>query len=116
MRGGASNDQRHIRAPVDMEQLEMEDAKTIGISSSPPAEIQSQISSLIFETWQQVQDAMESMVKMTNEIEQTSAEIAEEIEKCKEYLVVRSKVLEEEKESLQRAAFAVLQIFNPDAI
>ncbi|XP_074569386.1 uncharacterized protein LOC141826028 [Curcuma longa] len=99
-----------------MEQLEMEDAKAIDISSSPPAEIQSQISSLICETWQQVQDAMESVVKMTSEIEQTSAEIAEEIEKCKESVEVRSKVLEEEKESLQRAALAVLQIFNPDAI
>lgn len=51
-----------------------------------------------------------------SEIEQTSAEIVEEIEKCKESVLVRSKVLEEEKENLQRAALAVLQIFNPDAI
>ncbi|WOK96901.1 hypothetical protein Cni_G05609 [Canna indica] len=100
----------------------MEDEKAI-VARSPTEEAlanpeaQSQISGLLIDTWQQVQEAIQSMVKMTSEIEQSSAEIMEEIEKCKESVDVRSKVLEQEKENLQKAAIAVLHIFNgPEAI
>ena len=47
-----------------------------------------------------------------SEIEQSSAEIKEEIEKCKESVEVRGKALEEAKEHMQKTAIAVLQIFN----
>ncbi|RRT74827.1 hypothetical protein BHM03_00040563 [Ensete ventricosum] len=123
----------------------MEHAKAIAASpssSSPPREAlanpeaESQISAILFDTWQQVQEAMQSMLKMTrgalfcvlldmlvktfnsnSEIEQSSAEIKEEIEKCKERVEVRSKALEEAKEHMQKTAIAVLQIFNgPEVI
>ncbi|CAL9080772.1 unnamed protein product [Musa textilis] len=100
----------------------MEHAKAIAASpsssSSPRGEAhanpeaESQISAILYDTWQQVQEAMQSMLKMTSEIEQSSAEIKEEIEKCKESAEVRSKALEEAKEHLQKTAIAVLQIFN----
>ncbi|URD91306.1 hypothetical protein MUK42_27619 [Musa troglodytarum] len=99
----------------------MEHAKAIAASpssSSSPREAlanpeaESQISAILYDTWQQVQEAMQSMLKMTSEIEQSSAEIKEEIEKCKESVEVRSKALEEAKEHLQKTAIAVLQIFN----
>ncbi|URD91309.1 hypothetical protein MUK42_27619 [Musa troglodytarum] len=94
----------------------MEHAKAIAASpssSSSPREAlanpeaESQISAILYDTWQQVQEAMQSMLKMTS-----SAEIKEEIEKCKESVEVRSKALEEAKEHLQKTAIAVLQIFN----
>ncbi|XP_057959616.1 uncharacterized protein LOC131152046 isoform X1 [Malania oleifera] len=61
---------------------------------------------------QQIQVAMESMLKMINEIDQNSAEIMEDIEKSKEYALERRKFLEEEKERFQQAAYAALDILN----
>ncbi|XP_022864151.1 uncharacterized protein LOC111384135 [Olea europaea var. sylvestris] len=63
---------------------------------------------------QQVQVAMENMLKMTKEIDQNSAEILEDIEKSKDSALQRKKNLEEEKEHFQKAAFAVLNMLNRD--
>ncbi|KAK3027033.1 hypothetical protein RJ639_041188 [Escallonia herrerae] len=76
------------------------------------ADAESQLSSLIFDLSQRVQAAMENMLKMTNEIDQNSAGITEEIEKCKESGLERKRTIEEEKERFQKAAFTVLDMLN----
>ncbi|GAA0138322.1 hypothetical protein LIER_00088 [Lithospermum erythrorhizon] len=76
---------------------------------------ESLLSTVIFDLSQQVQVAMENMLKMINEIDRTSAEISEDMEKCNDSILGRKKNLEEEKEHFQKAAFAVLDMFNnPD--
>ncbi|KAI7994947.1 hypothetical protein LOK49_LG11G01632 [Camellia lanceoleosa] len=104
----------------------------------PHSEVESQLSSLLFGTHslslslslslyiyiyvmynihminlsQQVQVAMENMLKMTNEIDENSSGITEEIAKCKDNAFERKKILEEQKESFQKAAFTVLDLLN----
>ncbi|KAH7847378.1 hypothetical protein Vadar_025416 [Vaccinium darrowii] len=47
----------------------------------PRSEVDSQLSSLVFDLSQQVQAAMENMLKMITEIDENSAGIMEDIEK-----------------------------------
>ncbi|KAL3746702.1 hypothetical protein ACJRO7_015620 [Eucalyptus globulus] len=61
---------------------------------------------------QQVQAAMENMLKMINEADQSSAGIIEDIEKCRNSALERKKGLEEEKKQFQRAAYAVIDMLN----
>ncbi|KAB1204520.1 hypothetical protein CJ030_MR8G021828 [Morella rubra] len=61
---------------------------------------------------QEVQGAMENMLKMINEIDQNSAQVMEEIEKCKDSALERKRILEEEKERFQKAAYTVLDMLN----
>uniref|UniRef100_A0A2P2JQ83 Polyamine-modulated factor 1-binding protein 1 n=1 Tax=Rhizophora mucronata TaxID=61149 RepID=A0A2P2JQ83_RHIMU len=77
-----------------------------------PSEAESQLSSLVYDTSQQVQIAMENMLKMITKIDQNTAGIAEEIGKCKDSALERKKVLEEEKERCQKAAYTVLDMLN----
>ncbi|PON65602.1 polyamine-modulated factor 1-binding protein [Parasponia andersonii] len=77
-----------------------------------PPEPESQLSSLVYEMSQQVQAAMENMLKMINEIDENSDGIMVDIEKCKESAIDRKRVLEEEKERFQKAAFTVLDMLN----
>ncbi|KAL7594983.1 hypothetical protein Lser_V15G27731 [Lactuca serriola] len=93
-------------------------------SSSPPAspsgnrqllpvsDGQSSLSNVVYELSQQVQAAMENMLKMITEIDQSSSGIIEEIEKCKYSAFERKKSLEEDKERFQKAAFSVLDMLN----
>ncbi|KAI3792705.1 hypothetical protein L2E82_06593 [Cichorium intybus] len=93
-------------------------------SSSPPAspsgntqllplsDAHSPLSSVVFELSQQVQAAMENMLKMITEIDQSSGGIIEEIEKCKESALERKRSLEEDKERFQKAAYSVLDMLN----
>ncbi|XP_023770123.1 uncharacterized protein LOC111918735 [Lactuca sativa] len=93
-------------------------------SSSPPAspsgnrqllpvsDGQSSLSNVVYELSQQVQAAMENMLKMITEIDQSSSGIIEEIEKCKYSAFERKKSLEEGKERFQKAAFSVLDMLN----
>ncbi|KAM0973816.1 hypothetical protein ACFX2C_017092 [Malus domestica] len=60
----------------------------------------------------QVQGAMENMFKMTSEIDENSAGISEEIEKCKESAIEKKKDLEEVREQVEKAAYAVLELLN----
>ncbi|OAY82997.1 hypothetical protein ACMD2_16191 [Ananas comosus] len=49
---------------------------------------------------------------INSEIEQSSCEIMEEIEKCKESVAVRNNILEEERDRFKKAAMAVLEMLN----
>ncbi|XP_024020780.1 uncharacterized protein LOC112091406 [Morus notabilis] len=77
-----------------------------------PSEAESQLSSLVYEISQQVQGAMENMLRTINDIGQNSTGIMEEIEKCKDSAIDRKKALEEEKERFQKAAYTVLDLLN----
>ncbi|KAL3361371.1 hypothetical protein AABB24_014331 [Solanum stoloniferum] len=93
----------------------MELSRTAGAADDQLArtsEIESQLSSVVYELSQQVQGAMENMLKMINEIDQSSTEVTEDMEKCKESALERSKTLEEQKEHFQRAAYAILDMLN----
>lgn len=47
-----------------------------------------------------------------SEVDQSSTEVTEDMEKCKESALERSKTLEEQKEHFQRAAYAILNMLN----
>lgn len=52
------------------------------------------------------------MYNLDSEIDQNSAGIMEEIERCKDTASERKKALEEEKDRFQKAAYAVLDLLN----
>ncbi|WOG82280.1 hypothetical protein DCAR_0101443 [Daucus carota subsp. sativus] len=76
------------------------------------SDVESPLSTLLYDLSQQVQGVMESMLKMTNEIDQHSAGIMEEIERCKDTVCERKKALDEEKDRFQKAAYTVLDLLN----
>ncbi|KAK1312783.1 hypothetical protein QJS10_CPA07g00461 [Acorus calamus] len=89
------------------------------------SEAESPFSSLLYEVFlnalyadvsQQVQAAMENMLKTITDIDQSSSGINEDIEQCKGSVVERKKILEEEKERFQKAAFSVLEMLNDQDI
>lgn len=61
---------------------------------------------------QQVQDALQSMLKMTGEIEQCGGEIEAEIERAKEAVADKGRALQDDRERLQKAALAALNILS----
>ncbi|KAM0893137.1 hypothetical protein ACQ4PT_025310 [Festuca glaucescens] len=73
---------------------------------------ESQISALLFDMSNQVQDSLQNMLKMTSEIEQCGGEIEAEIEQAKEGVADKCRVLEEEKERFQKVALAALNILS----
>ncbi|XP_077212308.1 uncharacterized protein LOC143858745 [Tasmannia lanceolata] len=89
-------------------------SENLHLSSIPEAD--SQLSTLIYDVSRQVQVAMGNMLKMISEIEQSSAGIMEEIEKCKESAVERRRMLNDEKECFQKAAFTALEMLNTGEI
>ncbi|XP_057434567.1 uncharacterized protein LOC130727451 [Lotus japonicus] len=78
------------------------------------AETESHLTSLIYEISNEAQSVMENMLKMTAEINQNSAVIDEEVEKCKGSALERKRALDEEKDHFQKAAYAVLDMLNRD--
>ncbi|KAI6680074.1 hypothetical protein NL676_033955 [Syzygium grande] len=78
----------------------------------PPEAAESRLASLVYDMSQQVQAAMENMLKVINEADQSSAKIIEDIEKCRNSALERKKGLEEEKKQFQRAAYAVIDMLN----
>ncbi|KAL0330777.1 UNVERIFIED_CONTAM: hypothetical protein Sangu_1623200 [Sesamum angustifolium] len=78
----------------------------------PPSSIESQLSSLVYDLSQNVQVAMDNMLKMISEIDQNSAGIIEEIEKSKDFVLKRKINLEEEKDHFQKAAVSVLDMLD----
>ncbi|KVH89951.1 uncharacterized protein LOC112521762 [Cynara cardunculus var. scolymus] len=78
----------------------------------PLSDAQSPLSTVVYELSQQVQAAMDNMLKMITEIDQSSAGIIEDIEKCKDSALERKRTLEEEKERFQKAAYSVLDMLN----
>ncbi|KAH1124634.1 hypothetical protein AAZX31_06G071500 [Glycine max] len=78
----------------------------------PEAEPESHLSSLIYEISNEVQGIMENMFKTVTEINQSSAVVEEEIEKCKGSALERKRALDEEKDNFQKAAYAVLDMLS----
>ncbi|KAG7556495.1 hypothetical protein ISN44_As11g025210 [Arabidopsis suecica] len=79
---------------------------------SPGHQAESDLASLVFEMSQQVQMGMENMLKMVNEIDQNSVGIKEEIEKSKDFAMEKKRILEEEKEQFQKAAYTILDMLS----
>nr|BAJ99525.1 predicted protein [Hordeum vulgare subsp. vulgare] len=73
---------------------------------------ESNLSALLYDVSQQVQDSLQNMLKMTGEIEQCSDEIGTEIEQAKEGVADKYRVLDEEKERFQKVALAALNILS----
>ncbi|KAL0685993.1 hypothetical protein Bca4012_052841 [Brassica carinata] len=61
---------------------------------------------------QQVQVGMENMLKFVNEIDGNSVGIKEEIDRSKEFAMEKKRVLEEEKEQFQKAAYTILDMLS----
>ncbi|XP_052208876.1 uncharacterized protein LOC127812509 [Diospyros lotus] len=80
----------------------------------PSPEVESQLFSLVFDLSQQVQVAVENMLKMINEIDENSSGIMEEIAKLKDDSIERKRILEEQKENFQKAAFTILEMLNKE--
>ncbi|XP_061346171.1 uncharacterized protein LOC133291860 [Gastrolobium bilobum] len=85
-------------------------------TAPPPPEVdpENQFSSLVYDISNEAQAIMENMLKMIAEINQNSAVIEKEIEKCKGYALEKKRVLDEEKDHFQKAAYAVLDMLNRD--
>ncbi|XP_051151149.1 uncharacterized protein LOC127265413 [Andrographis paniculata] len=79
---------------------------------APPSVVESQLSSLVYDLSQQMQIAMDNMLKMINEIDAKSAGITGEMDKSRESALERKIALEEEKNQFQKAAFAVFDMLN----
>ncbi|CAE6120932.1 unnamed protein product [Arabidopsis arenosa] len=79
---------------------------------SPGQQAESDLASLVFEMSQQVQMGMENMLKMVNEIDQNSVGIKEDIEKSKDFAMEKKRILEEEKEQFQKAAYTILDMLS----
>ncbi|CAO2820339.1 unnamed protein product [Amaranthus hypochondriacus] len=75
-------------------------------------EFDSQFASVLYDLSQQVQAAMEDLLNTIKEIDVHSAEVTEEMERCKQSAMERRKAIEQEKECFQKAAYAVLDVLN----
>ncbi|KAK1298477.1 hypothetical protein QJS10_CPB14g01201 [Acorus calamus] len=116
-------------------------SSTVASEGLHVSEAESPFSCLLYEVFlnalyadvsQQVQAAMENMLKTitlllskllllllgsnTSDIDQSSSGINEDIEQCKGSVAERKKILEEEKERFQKAAFSVLEMLNDQDI
>ncbi|KAK9102191.1 hypothetical protein Sjap_019445 [Stephania japonica] len=80
--------------------------------SRPLADSESQMSNLVYEVSQHFQAAMENMLKTINDIDQSSIEIMEEMEKCKDSASLKRQILAEEKERFQKAAYTIIDMLN----
>ncbi|EPS62876.1 hypothetical protein M569_11913, partial [Genlisea aurea] len=78
----------------------------------PSSAVESQLSGLVYDMSQNVQIAMDNMLKMIIEIDQNSSRITEEMERSKDSILQRKINLQEEKKNFQKAAFAVLDLLN----
>ncbi|XP_023524409.1 uncharacterized protein LOC111788313 [Cucurbita pepo subsp. pepo] len=72
-------------------------------------ESESQLSVLVYDISQQAQGAMENMLRMISEIDRT---LLEYLKTWKSAGVLLSRVLEEEKQQFQQAAYTVLDMLN----
>ncbi|XP_047314359.1 uncharacterized protein LOC124918199 [Impatiens glandulifera] len=85
-------------------------------STSPqelaPLDSESQLSSLLVELSQQVQEGMSAMVKMINDVDDNSNGVMEDIQRCKDNALEKKKILEDKKDNLLKAAFTVMDMIN----
>ncbi|CAA6660838.1 unnamed protein product [Spirodela intermedia] len=96
-----------------MEESELALSKSPAREASPsPPEAESLLAALVYDVSQQVQSVLESMLKLTSSIHQTSNRITEEMMKCKETVEEKRKALDEEKDCVQKAAYDALQMLT----
>ncbi|KAG8067358.1 hypothetical protein GUJ93_ZPchr0005g14270 [Zizania palustris] len=74
--------------------------------------VESRITALLFDVSQQVQEALQGMLKMTGEIEQCGGEIEAEIDRAKEAVADKGRALDDDRERFQKAALAALDILS----
>uniref|UniRef100_A0A0D9WDG6 Uncharacterized protein n=1 Tax=Leersia perrieri TaxID=77586 RepID=A0A0D9WDG6_9ORYZ len=74
--------------------------------------VESTITALLCDVSQQVQEALQGMLKMTSEIGQCGGEIEAEIERAKEAVAVKGRALDDDRDRFQKAALAVLNILG----
>ncbi|CAN6456411.1 unnamed protein product [Victoria cruziana] len=72
----------------------------------------SQLSVVLFDQMQQAQAAYDNMLNMISEIDRRSAEIKEDVDRCKGWAIERKKMVEEEKERFRVAALNALDLLN----
>ncbi|XP_006655056.1 uncharacterized protein LOC102710126 [Oryza brachyantha] len=75
---------------------------------------ESSITALLFDVSQQVQEALQGMLKMTGEIEQCGGEIEAEIERAKEAVADKGRALDDDRDRFQKAALSALNILSGD--
>ncbi|XP_027083294.1 uncharacterized protein [Coffea arabica] len=78
----------------------------------PRSDVESQLSSLLYDLSHRVQAAMEDMLKMINEIDQNSSDVMDDIKNCMDFALERKRTLDEEKEHYQKAAYTVISMLN----
>ncbi|TVU17190.1 hypothetical protein EJB05_33207, partial [Eragrostis curvula] len=61
---------------------------------------------------QQVQGALQNMLKMTSEIDRCDGEIEAEMERAKEAVEEKGRALEDDRDRVQKAALAALDILS----
>ncbi|CAN6336460.1 unnamed protein product, partial [Urochloa humidicola] len=72
----------------------------------------SKLSALLFDVSQQVQSGLQNMLKMSSEIERCDGEIEAEVERAREAVVEKGRALDDERERVQKAALAALDILS----
>ncbi|KAL6838234.1 hypothetical protein ACP4OV_031950 [Aristida adscensionis] len=71
-----------------------------------------QLSALLFEVSQQVQGALQSMLKMSGEIGRCGGEIEAELERAREGVAEKAQALDDDRDRFQKAALAALDILS----
>ncbi|CAD6334439.1 unnamed protein product [Miscanthus lutarioriparius] len=72
----------------------------------------SNLSALLFDVSQQVQGGLQSMLKMSSEIARCDGEIDAEVERARDAVAEIGRVLHDERERVQKAALAALDILS----
>ncbi|EES17814.1 uncharacterized protein LOC8064199 [Sorghum bicolor] len=72
----------------------------------------SKLSALLFDVSQQVQAGLQSMLKMSSEIARCDGEIDAEVERARDAVAEKSRALHDERERVQKAALAALDILS----
>ncbi|GJM94785.1 hypothetical protein PR202_ga11464 [Eleusine coracana subsp. coracana] len=72
----------------------------------------SKLSALLYDVSQQVQGALQNMLKMTNEIDRCNGEIEAEMERAREAVAEKGRALEDDRDRVQKAALAALDILS----
>ncbi|XP_066324213.1 uncharacterized protein [Miscanthus floridulus] len=72
----------------------------------------SKLSALLSDVSQQVQCGLQSMLKMSSEIALCDGEIGVEVERARDAVVEKGRALHDERERVQKAALAALDILS----
>ncbi|KAF8724919.1 hypothetical protein HU200_020634 [Digitaria exilis] len=72
----------------------------------------SRLSALLFDVSQQVQGGLQTMLKISSEIERCDSEIEAEVVRAREAVAEKSRALDDDRERVQKAALAALDILS----